>query len=757
MSLKKLFIVLLAASALVVTGCGEEKGADGAAGAQGEQGLPGDPGTDYEASTTESCEICHGEGRLMDVDAVEGVHAPAPSEATTRFIPTVTGVTINTGETITVNIHVEDEAGTGKTGLVGSGLRLTLAQLKPGAATGDSSYWDNYFTTSNTSTAVGSPGYGTSATQATSKNVDSATGATFSDDGNGDYTYTINTSGTATVFTGIAANTNLHRIALQVSGGVSNGAFNFDPSAATLDTAITVSEPNPKEVVTISACNACHDADGDGNGLAMHGGGRRDLEYCVTCHNPATTDEDSLNTLNLMSLVHKIHRGKDLPSVGLGEPYEIWGYQDHYFDYTLGATPQDVTNCAKCHQGADAANWNTVVNKETCTSCHDNVKFDASAGASCTVDNSVYCDHSGGTQANNAGCTTCHADDSGTATAKISDKHRWAQREAVAEDFAFVINSATYSSATGVVTMKYKVTKGGAAHDLSTETGSVNLKVGWKNVGEADYTNPGSGATNNQPASAISASLKPTNTDVTDNFATDGTYTINYTLPAEAQAAGTVILIMDGRPSFEVVTGEGKQNIPVTSASTEIAINDSTVQARRVNANLTKCKGCHDRVTLHGQNRNNNIKVCTTCHNSANTDIAVRPADPADAVDGKVEEPIDFKNMIHRIHAGRDTAAVGVTIYGHLSSVHTFAGEFPPGTPLNSCEVCHDAGQYTLPLASGIQGTTVTSGDKVDQTDDLNISPTAAVCSACHDKVASKAHMTQNGAAFALPESRIEY
>ncbi|MDH5473359.1 MAG: hypothetical protein OEY61_10930, partial [Gammaproteobacteria bacterium] len=65
---------------------------------------------------------------------------------------------------------------------------------------------------------------------------------------------------------------------------------------------------------------------------------------------------------------------------------------------------------------------------------------------------------------------------------------------------------------------------------------------------------------------------------------------------------------------------------------------------------------------------------------------------------------------------------------------------------------------WAAPLQNGIQATTmksaptaVTAGDftdqKDDQSDDLMTTPTAAVCTACHDSDLSRAHMTTLGGA----------
>ena len=49
--------------------------------------------------------------------------------------------------------------------------------------------------------------------------------------------------------------------------------------------------------------------------LSAHGGARVEVQYCVMCHNPGTTDPYSGNTLDLKVMIHKIHTGNTLPSI----------------------------------------------------------------------------------------------------------------------------------------------------------------------------------------------------------------------------------------------------------------------------------------------------------------------------------------------------------------------------------------------------------------------------------------------------------
>jgi hypothetical protein len=103
--------------------------------------------------------------------------------------------------------------------------------------------------------------------------------------------------------------------------------FNFVPNGS----AVTVTH----DVVRTQSCNRCHDQ------LSSHGGSRRGLEMCVLCHTPQTTDPDTGNTVDLPVMVHKIHMGSELPSVGAGKPYQIIGFQGAVNDWSSVVLPSD--------------------------------------------------------------------------------------------------------------------------------------------------------------------------------------------------------------------------------------------------------------------------------------------------------------------------------------------------------------------------------------------------------------------------------
>jgi OmcA/MtrC family decaheme c-type cytochrome len=166
---------------------------------------------------------------------------------------------------------------------------------------------------------------------------------------------------------------------------------------------------------------------------------------------------------------------------------------------------------------------------------------------------------------------------------------------------------------------------------------------------------------------------------------------------------------------------------------------------------VDKCDQCHGLLSHHGANRNNETQVCVICHNANATDINRRPDDPDDTADGKVEETIDFKHMIHAIHAAQFRED-GIVVYGFGDTEHDFSHvHLPNGSEnLKNCEGCHLSGTFELSLdTNDLLTTTISTGSNpADPDDDTDITPIASVCSSCHDSTVAKTHMDENGGDF---------
>ena len=727
---------------LITSGCGG--GSDGSDGAPGPQGPPG---PQLPATALESCEVCHGEGRVADLEVAHGlVDSPfAVTPDITSLTTTFNSVTVNDPGTTVLNLSFADQNGDPVTGLTTTNvfnreIRFTIARLYPSAA-GDASYWMSYVYSSG-----GSPTYDRSGTL-----VETGTAGTY------DFTFSVDISAGATapnavtVPTAVTYDANAtHRIGMQTGGGssilpASNATHTFVPAIGGGDgTGVTVT----RDMVETATCNECH---GD---LVIHGR-RRDTNYCVTCHNPGLPDAD------FKEFIHKIHRGRYLPSVVAGGTYEVGGH-----DYTHVGFPMfplsdgaGIQNCSKCHDGSntntpDGDNWKSVPTAEACGSCHDDVNFTTGAN------------HTAGARTN-AECATCHGSSSTYAPAVVHNRAANSGPGLIADATAtlqYVISSATYSTLTGQLTVEFSVvdpTDSNAPYDLNPTTGddpftssgsSLNLSVAWD--ASKDFTNRGTTST---PASVLSVNVL---SEVgAGNITADGTgtYTAVITMPNHSWASGSGMVYLQGHPVGDL-DGDGtfSDRLPVPSVSATFAMNDASPTARRAIVDIDLCNECHGTLSLHGSNRTDNIEVCASCHNPSNTDISRRPSDATATADGKAEESIDFKRMIHAIH-GAARRENPIVVYGFGGSEHVYDEEeiAYPGV-LNNCQTCHLADTYTVPLASYVQGSTISTGsDLADQGDDPNISPTAAVCSSCHDTGTAQGHMEQNGASWEVMEANI--
>ncbi len=659
----------------------------------------------------------------------------------------ITGVTINNAGQPVVTFTLRDQNGVPLDPVKdllqkGGRARLFIAQLKV-----DGNY-QNYILGTD-----GLPTY-------------EQTAANFSSLGNGVFTYTFKTDITQTDLWKNTPNvqTLTHTVAGQFQRDIPlvnsklsvttfqqavNPYFNFRPDGVTPVT-------QTREVVAISNCNECHDK------LALHGGGRREIALCILCHNPGVNDPTTANTVDMKSMIHKIHYGEKLPSNVAGGDYTIGdtSFKTVAFpffsgDSTITGTPIE---CVKCHRkGTDLAGKEYGANVDYWRRSHDATKSSASI-ENCTTchDTTTF---SGGTSTHTEGaridleCNTCHS--SGTVgsdeyNGTIVGAHTILEKSSVYTGINFQIISATNAVAGQTATVKFKITNNSGT-SINPATGSFSLKIGYA---ATDYTN-NLMVKYGQPLSQSLASGATANGD--------GSYGITFGTAIPATATGVGVIGLEGRINYTVSSlHKGTQSFSVGGSSVQYyfdlasgnQVANPSMQ-RRKSVDVNKCNLCHGRLSLHGANRVNSIEECVICHNPDATDASRRPAGaPTGTPDNLAEQPIDFKVMIHKIHSGENLSVTPYIIYGF--------GTPPTGLPgapndfsevrypqdRRNCLACHiDATPKTfgLPLSAYVLGTTIGSGTILNNdSDNTRITPMMSVCTSCHDDTTTVAHAAGN-------------
>jgi OmcA/MtrC family decaheme c-type cytochrome len=720
----KLSGTLALAGLIVLAGCS----GSGEQGPQGPPGEPGAPGAPGQASLTpETCTLCHNSGDVADPVPAHDLRA---ENALAKGAITVQSITVPPTGPVrpVVRILLTDAAGVPVTGY--PRFRFTIAKLVPGGAS-EPDEWTSYVNGSSAPTTEAS--YGTSGAVGSITEI-----------GAGVYEYTFSTDLSA-VTTPIAVPyepTLVHRVGVQTAESTlpsdatrfiaANGVGDFTPSTGVLGAQLA------RDIATTESCNKCHGK------LSIHGR-RMEVAYCVTCHNKGAGDE-----IDMTKMIHAIHAAA-VRTTG----YELGGHA--YGEVTY---PQDVRNCATCHTGADGDNWNTRPSEHACLSCHDDISLDDPPPAGKVL-------HSGGSRTTASNCVGCHHADGRDIVASHAI---FAEQEA--KRFEYEILSVTDPDGGAIgpgefpkVTFKVvDPTNGDAPYNILpvgevpaspyfTQGGgasSLSLLLAWSN---ADFTNAGSGSTSPGQVVSLNA-LSGATAAVPGPNPGEWVVTSNVAIPADATGSGTVAI--QGHPALVDPLGPpgaAATRIPAPNASKAFLITGRSLSSRRAIVSMAKCNECHFNLSLHGNNRTGDVTTCVMCHNGEATDIARRPADPATTPDGKAEESIDMKTMIHAIHAPA-MRGEGVVVYGFGSSVHDFGEVTYPGV-LSDCQACHLPGTYGLTDAvNGV--TTGTGADRTALADNTRTTKHYATCGSCHKDALTDAHMVQNGGAVGLTQAEID-
>ncbi|MBI4303987.1 MAG: OmcA/MtrC family decaheme c-type cytochrome [Chloroflexi bacterium] len=553
--------------------------------------------------------------------------------------------------------------------------------------------------------------------EGTQPNILMDMGGSYKEIGPGSYTYTF-----ATALPRNYDKNATHRVGGEASreerGVVANATLDLVPAGGGVKVT--------RQVVANESCSRCHDPS-----LSVHGGLRQDTKLCSTCHTSQNIDLETGNSADLRTMVHKIHRGANLPSVVAGTPYIIKGFPPEPIDFSTVVFPQfggstigDVRNCTTCHGAPpggmkaedyaklapNADNYKNNPSRAACGSCHDYIDW---ATGKSTIKGRR--DHVGGPQADDKACKTCHQADSGKEfDASVVGAHtipaQSKQLKGYKVDIVSVTDTAPGQNPTVVFTAKDNA--GSAVSRINTLAFNVKGPT-------TDYTGPIT------TESANFTNLK-TNTD--GSFA----YTLTRAIPADAK--GTWAVGIESSRVEAIVGNEGASaNVTVYSYNpvVYVPVTDSTAVPRRQVVSTEKCNTCHKEIAFHGGGRKNTAEYCQLCHNPNNVDV---PAQVPATFGGPYSVPpqsINFKLMIHRIHTGEELTR-DFTIY-RTRGVFNFNEIRFPGDRRN-CAKCHVGTSYTLPLPETAAST------RAPREFYSPLGPAAAACLGCHDSKSASAH-----------------
>ena len=494
--------------------------------------------------------------------------------------------------------------------------------------------------------------------------------------------------------------------------------------------------------VTTQQCNSCHAP------LIAHGN-RREVGLCVLCHAEAAVDAKG-TSIDFRNMIHKIHAGKDLPSVVNGAPgasFQICGtrgcstfaQKDANGVVTGVGFPHALEECLTCHtDGPTATYYKERPAAAACATCHD----DVNPSQSTTAAGPPGTNHFQSRGYPDGDCTFCHVDDSGKEfDIAVVGAHVVPERSTQLAGLNLAITGLTNHSAGQQPTISFKVTDN-AGTPLQSLSGLD--RVGFAIAG---------------PTTDYSAVLTPTAVGGGSSGSlvgpdAMGVFQYTPTTPIPANAQGTWSVGAEARRVVQLTAVSPIQNKTVEEATVNpvvtFTVDDSTAVMRRVVVEDQRCGACHGEFSkdfsIHG-NLRNQTEYCVLCHNPNNSDVARRQRDPAAVAAASPVSSIDFKVMIHKIHRGDNLEQQPYLVYGFGPAPQNYAinnfGDVRFPGDLRICTTCHATGTYLLPPYPGTAlGTQEGHLDPATGSliVDGRLGPITSVCTTCHDADEAMAH-----------------
>jgi OmcA/MtrC family decaheme c-type cytochrome len=693
-------------------------GSDGTAGSDGDTGPQGDPGTT----------------------------PPAPWVVADRVDIAVTALTFDSsGAHVAFVLKDKDGKPLDRTGTLTPGkvtVSFVLAQLGVNADGTPAQY-----TAYTTRTANAVPPYPTaSATQATTEGVE----ASFEtiDVTKGSYRYTFTASTAAQVATQTQS-------VLAVAARTVDGVQSFDRD-------LFHTGSLRREEVNDSTCGSCHGS------FAAHGGRYTKPEQCILCHTAQSGDPESGNTVDFRVMIHKLHRGADLPSfkANASDTYQIVGFGPTVHDFSTVAFPgptttlaTNISRCETCHAGAQPAAWYQRPSSAACTSCHDTTVFTANPTAPLVA-------HEGGvdpTLVNDGTCIVCHGATAGPAP--VPAAHYTGIWDPTLGTMAVTILSVTNTAPGQLPTIRFKVLVNGAPRDLMTSPlSTLTATIAGPTTDFTEYWQArvqGSGAVGTLVAVDAAAGIFdytfPATTNPASPPCTESNVRRDCSIPLTATGSYQAAFEANWTPpasTLRIVANPPRLAFAVTGAKVD----------RRAVVEATRCNGCHFDLSFHGGGRKD-PNYCVMCHNPSNAND-----ERISRVEGSTvfAESVDFRVMIHKIHMGEELSQAYIlggnpapTVTNPVGAPENFAEVRYP-RDRTACVACHTGTTWQLPMTASTKyapSTTVELscseplGNDTDNyctapfwtiTKTTKIAPESSVCTSCHDAPYTAAHAVLN-------------
>jgi OmcA/MtrC family decaheme c-type cytochrome len=256
--------------------CDGDDGDTGPRGDTGDPGPQGPPGTPFA--------VVVGDGSGLSREKVEEIGT---------LVATISRASIASQPQIEFRVTAAD--GSPALEIAPNAFLFTVAKLVP-PTDGLPARWQSYVNRVQTSGSSG-PAVLPSAVQA---NSERGSAGVLEELGEGQYryTYAVDLENVTTPIPVSFEPTLTHRLGFEIR--LSGDAEELAPDNPVIDLlpASGATVARAKEIATTEQCAACHVR------LGLHGGPRRSVEYCVTCHNPATVDPDGGESVDMAYMAH---------------------------------------------------------------------------------------------------------------------------------------------------------------------------------------------------------------------------------------------------------------------------------------------------------------------------------------------------------------------------------------------------------------------------------------------------------------------